>query len=90
MILLKNLGDFKYYMKMILGFYSQQLEGSNRESIERVVNSALKSLLQKLYNNSNFKINLHISGFLMVWIEINQPEINTLINTLVRKGNWSF
>ena len=73
-------------MKMILGFYSQQLEGANRESVERVVNSALKSLLQKLYNNKSLKINLHISGFLMEWIEINQPEINTLINTLVRKG----
>ncbi|MCK5156851.1 MAG: DUF1926 domain-containing protein [Spirochaetales bacterium] len=71
--------------KIILGLYSQKPLGTQVEDLEYSLFHCYKPLLTYLYTHSDIKFVLYISVIVLEWFESDYPEINMLINDMVKR-----
>jgi len=71
--------------KIILGIYSQKPLGTQVEDLDYSLFHCYKPLLTYLYTHEDIKFVLYISITILEWFESNYPEINMLINDMVKR-----
>ncbi len=71
--------------KIILGIYSQKPLGTQVEDLEYSLFHCYKPLLTYLYTHEDIKFVLYISIIILEWFENTYPEINMLINDMVKR-----
>jgi 4-alpha-glucanotransferase len=71
--------------KIILGIYSQKPLGTQVEDLEYSLFHCYKPLLTYLYTHEDIKFVLYISIIILEWFENKYPEINMLINDMVKR-----
>ncbi len=71
--------------KIILGIYSQKPLGTQVEDLEYSLFHCYKPLLTYLYTHEDIKFVFYISIIILEWFENNYPEINMLINDMVKR-----
>ena len=71
--------------KIILGLYNQKPLGTQVEDLEYCLLHCYKPLLTYLYTHKDIKFVFYISIIIFEWFENNYPEINMLINDMVKR-----
>lgn len=73
-------------MKLVVGCYSQLPFGTPEMELEQVLSNVIKPLLTMIYQKPQYKLILKLSMNEVLWFEEKHPEVNMLIDDLVRKG----
>ncbi len=72
--------------RVIIGTHNHLPLGRSEEAAERLYQESLKPFLAVLYRYPGFPVTLHYSGILMEWLEESHPELLTLLEEMVGRG----
>ncbi len=72
--------------RIIIGTHNHLPLGRSEEAAERLYQESLKPFLAVLYRYPGFPVTLHYSGILMEWLEESHPELLTLLEEMVGRG----
>lgn len=72
-------------LKFIMIFHNHQPVGNFDYVFEKAYNEAYKPFLE-IFKKFNLKMNLHISGPLLMWLKKNKPSYIEDISLLIKKG----
>ena len=72
--------------RIIIGTHNHLPLGRSDEAAERLYQESLKPFLAVLYRYPDFPVTMHYSGILMEWLEESHPELLTLLEEMVGRG----
>ncbi|NLC11000.1 MAG: DUF1926 domain-containing protein [Firmicutes bacterium] len=79
-------GPIKNEIYFVLALHQHQPVGNFQQVFENAYDHAYKPFLEVLVKYPGVKVSLHYSGVLLQWMERNKPEIFTLLQELIKRG----
>ena len=73
-------------LRFIFGIHSHQPIGNYDHVIDRLTSTCYLPFLKAVREHPFFKINVHFSGILLVWMDKHRPEVIELLTELVQEG----
>ncbi|TYT22860.1 DUF1926 domain-containing protein [Dictyoglomus thermophilum] len=73
-----------------LGIHNHQPVGNFDFVIERAYEMSYKPLINFFFKHPDFPINVHFSGFLLLWLEKNHPEYFEKLKIMAERGQIEF
>lgn len=73
-----------------LGIHNHQPIGNFDFIIEKAYQMSYKPLIDFFFNYPKFPLNIHFSGYLLLWLEKNHPEYFEKLKKMVERGQLEF